>query len=92
AGMTPKATAMVLVSARFNPTPDRVYDDQGNLIYSESRSVCEIRPIPMALPAFLCHASPAWVIHLRNAQGWDGYVVVDSGSGRVGSASVSGPG
>lgn len=91
--MNTGSSGYMLVSARYDPAPDRVYDDRGNLTYSESRSACLIGGIRM--PSFLCHAEAAWILHLRApAQGgyrsWDAYVVVDATTGRVRSASVAG--
>jgi hypothetical protein len=89
--MNPKVTGYSLVSARYDPAPDKVYDDRGNLIASESRSSCLI--FIFQAPGWLCHAKPAWILHLRApAQGEfssnDAYVVVDANSGGVGSASL----
>lgn len=88
--MDPSVSGFVLVSARYNPAPDRVYDDLGNLIYSESRSACLVWRIQ--LPAWVCHADAAWVLHLRApAQGGfrnhDAYVIVNAQSGTVSSSS-----
>lgn len=90
--MNPKVTGYSLVSARYDPAPDKVYDDRGSLIASESRSSCLI--FIFQGPGWLCHAKPAWILHLRApAQGEfssnEAYVVVDARSGRVGSASLS---
>jgi hypothetical protein len=89
--MNPKVTGYTLVSARYDPAPDKIYDDRGNLIGSESRSACPI--VGLNLPGWLCHADPAWVLHLRApAQGEfssnDAYVVVNATTGSVGSASL----
>jgi len=91
--MNTGSSGYTLVSARYDPAPDRVYDDRGNLIYSESRSACLIGSI--RLPSFLCHAEAAWILHLRApAQGayrsYDAYVVVNATTRRVSSASVTG--
>jgi hypothetical protein len=90
--MKPSVTGFVLVSARYDPAPDKVYDDRGNLIGSESHSSCPI--FIFQAPGFLCHAHAAWILHLRAPpQGGyssnDAYVVVDASSGSVGSASLS---
>jgi len=82
-----------LVNARYDPAPDKVYDDRGNLIFSSSRSACLI--VGIRVPPFLCHAEAAWILHLRApAQGgyrvYDAYVVVNATTGSVSSASVSG--
>jgi hypothetical protein len=89
--MNPKLSGYTLASARYDPAPDKVYDDRGNLIASESRSSCLI--FIFQAPGWLCHAKPAWILHLRApAQGEfssnDAYVVVDANSGSVGSASL----
>ena len=91
--MNTGASGFALVSARYDPAPDKVSDDHGNLIYSESRSACLIGGIQ--LPSFVCHAEAAWILHLvAPAQGghtaYDAYVVVSATTGRVISASVSG--
>jgi len=91
--MNTGASGFTLVSARYDPAPDRVYDDRGNLIYSESRSACLIGGI--RAPSFLCHAKAAWIVHLiapaqGGHSGYDAYVVVNASSGSVSSASVSG--
>jgi hypothetical protein len=91
--MNTGSSGYTLVSARYDPAPDIVHDDLGNLIYSASRSLCLIGGI--RVPSFLCHAEAAWILHLRApAQGgyrsYDAYVVVNATTGRVRSASVSG--
>jgi hypothetical protein len=89
--MNPKVTGYTLVSARYDPAPDKIYDDRGNLIGSESRSACPIAGLN--LPGWLCHADPAWILHLHApAQGEfssnEAYVVVNATTGSVGSASL----
>ena len=89
--MNPKVTGYTLVSARYDPAPDKIYDERGNLIGSESRSACPIAGLN--LPGWLCHADPAWILHLRApAQGEfssnEAYVVVNATTGSVGSASL----
>ena len=91
--MNTGSSGYTLVSARYDPAPDRVYDDRGNLIHSESRSACLIGGI--RVPSFLCHAEAAWILHLRApTQGgyhsYDAYVVVNATTGSVSSASASG--
>jgi hypothetical protein len=88
--MDPGVRGFVLVSARYNPAPDRVYDDLGNLMYSESRSACLVWRVQ--LPGWVCHADAAWVLHLRApAQGGfrnhDAYVIVNAQNGTVSSSS-----
>ena len=90
--MNPKVTGYSLVSARYDPAPDKVYDDSGNLIGSESHTSCPV--FMFQGPGWLCHAKPAWIVHLRApAQGGyssnEAYVVVDASSGSVGSASLN---
>lgn len=91
--MNPSVSGYTLVSARYNPAPDKVYDDNGNLIYGESRSACPV--LGLNLPSQLCHAHAAWVLHFRApAQGqwatYNAYVVVNSTTGSVSSASLTG--
>jgi hypothetical protein len=90
--MNSSVTGYTLVSARYDPAPDTIYDDHGNVIGSESHSSCPI--FIFQGPGFLCHAHAAWILHLRApAQGgWssnEAYVVVDANSGQVGSASLN---
>ncbi len=90
--MNPNVTGYTLVSARYDPAPDRIYDDRGNLIGSESRSACLIAGLQA--PSWLCHADAAWILHLRApAQGGyrsnDAYVVVNATTGSVSSASLA---
>lgn len=90
--MNPAVSGYVLVSARYDPAPDKVYDDKGNLIASETRSSCRV--LYLSLPPWFCHADGAWIIHLRApAQGGfannDAYVVVNGTTGSVSSASLS---
>jgi hypothetical protein len=90
-GMNSNVTGYSVVSARYDPTPDRIYDDRGNLIYSESRSSCPI--LTFQGPGWLCPAKPAWILHLHApAQGGfslnDAYVVVNASDGSVVSAST----
>ena len=91
--MNTGASGFALVSARYDPSPDRIYDDQGRLIYSHSGWPCSIGGI--RAPSFLCHPEPAWILHLRApAQGgysvYEAYVTVNATTGRVSSASVAG--
>ena len=80
-----------LVTARYDPAPDRIYDDSGNLIMSETRSVCRVLVVPA--PNSFCHAKAAWILHL-SAQGSpgsvrsDAYVVVNASTGEVKATSV----
>jgi Kef-type K+ transport system membrane component KefB len=90
-GMNSSVTGYSVVSARYDPAPDRIYDDRGNLIVSESRSSCPI--LMFQGPGWLCPAKPAWILHLRApAQGGfslnDAYVVVNASDGSVSSAST----
>ena len=89
--MNPKVTGYSLVSARYDPAPDKVYDDGGNLIGSESHSSCPV--FMFQGPGWLCHAKPAWIVHLRApAQGEfrsnDAYVTVNAADGSISSASL----
>jgi len=91
--MNSVATGYTLVSGRYDPSPDKIYDDRGNLIHSESRSACLVAGIQV--PSFLCHADAAWILHLQApAQAghgpYDAYVVVNATTGSVSSASVTG--
>lgn len=90
--MNPAVSGYVLVSARYDPAPDKVYDDKGNLIASETRSSCDV--LNLRLPSWVCHAEGAWIIHLRApAQSGfannDAYVVVNGTTGSVSSASLN---
>jgi hypothetical protein len=90
--MDPNTHGFVVVSARYNPAPDRVTDDHGNVIYSESHSSCQVWIIQG--PAWLCHAAGAWIVHLRApAQGefsdHEAYVIVNGQTGIVSSASTN---
>jgi hypothetical protein len=90
-GMNSNVTGYSVVSARYDPTPDRIYDDRGNLIFSESRSACPI--LTFQGPGWLCPAKPVWILHLHApAQGGfnlnDAYVVVNASDGSVNSAST----
>jgi hypothetical protein len=90
--MDPGVHGFVVVSARYDPAPDRVYDDLGNLIYSETRSSCQVWIVQG--PAWLCHADGAWIVHLRApSQGafnnHEAYVIVNGHDGTVSSASSS---
>jgi hypothetical protein len=90
-GMNPSVTGYSVVSARYDPAPDRIYDDRGNLISSESHSSCPI--LMFQGPGWLCPAKPAWILHLHApAQGGfslnDAYVVVNASDGSVSSAST----
>jgi hypothetical protein len=90
--MDPRVTNYTLVSARYDPAPDRVYDDRGNLIGSESHSSCPI--LIFQGPGWLCHAHAAWIVHLHAPaqSGYssnEAYVVVDATTGSVASASLN---
>jgi hypothetical protein len=90
-GMNSSVTGYSVVSARYDPAPDRIYDDRGNLIVSESHSSCPI--LMFQGPGWLCPAKPAWIVHLHApAQGGfslnDAYVVVNASDGSVSSAST----
>jgi len=87
----PAVHGFAVVSASYDPAPDRVYDDRGNLIYSESHSSCPIWIFQG--PAWLCHADGIWIVYLRApAQGGfvnqNGYVLVNGRNGTVSSAST----
>jgi hypothetical protein len=90
--MDPSVTGYSLVSARYDPAPDRIYDDRGTVIGSESHSSCPV--LMFQGPGWLCHAAAAWILHLRApAQGGyssnDAYVVVNASSGSISSASLN---
>jgi hypothetical protein len=90
-GMNSSVTGYSVVSARYDRAPDRVYDDRGNLIGSESHSSCPI--FTFQGPGWLCPAKPAWIFHLHApAQGGfslnNAYVVVNASDGSVSSAST----
>src|ERR1700737_2508775 len=90
-GMNANVTGYSVVSARYDPTPDKIYDARGNLIGSESHSSCPI--LIFQGPGWLCHAKPAWIVYLRApAQGGfslnDAYVVVNASDGSVSNAST----
>jgi hypothetical protein len=90
-GMNSNVIGYSVVSARYDPAPDRIYDDGGNLIGSESHSSCPI--FTFQGPGWLCPAKPAWILHLHApAQGGfslnDAYVVVNASNGSVSSAST----
>ena len=87
----PGVHGFVVVSASYDPSPDRVYDDRENLIYSESHSSCRIWIFQG--PAWLCHADGVWIVHLRApAQGGfvnqNGTVLVNGRNGTVSNAST----
>jgi hypothetical protein len=90
-GMNSNVTGYSVVSARYDPAPDRIYDDGGNLIGSESHSSCPI--FTFQGPGWLCPAKPAWILHLH-APAQAGfslnvaYVVVNASDGSVSSAST----
>ena len=91
--MNTKSSGYTLVSARYDPSPDKIYDDRGNLIQSEFRSACLVAGIQA--PSFLCHADAAWILHLHapaqaGYSSYDAYVVVNATTGSVSSASVTG--
>jgi len=90
--MNSSVSGYVLVSARYDPAPDKVYDDNGNLIESESRSACRV--LSLQVPTQLCHPDAAWVLHFRApAQGiwsnYDAWVVVNATNGSISSASLA---
>ena len=87
------AKGFQLVSARTMPSGDRVTDDAGNVIGTQSRNSCPIFGFPG--PDWICPSGPVWVLHFSApAQNgflrWDAYVVVDARTGKVSSASVAG--
>ncbi len=91
--LTSVASGFQLVSARRVPSGDRVTDDSGNVISTQSRSACPTFGFPA--PGWLCPAGPVWVLHFRapSQNGflhWEAYVVVDAQSGKVSSASTNG--
>ena len=59
AQMNAAVHGFAVVSASYDPAPDRLYDDRGNLIYSESHSSCPIWIFHG--PAWLCHADGVWI-------------------------------
>ena len=89
--MDPSVRGFAVVSARYDATPDRVYDDRGNVIYSGSHSSCQVWLFQG--PGWLCRADGAWIVHLRApAQGefanHDAYVIVNGQNGTVSTAST----
>lgn len=90
--MNPSVGGWDLVASRYDLMPDKVFDDNGNLISSESRSSCILLGVVHG-PSWACHAEPAWILHFRapapNGVSIDAYVVVNANSGKVGSASVN---
>src|SRR2546421_101855 len=90
--MDPNVRDFAVLSARYDAAPDRVYDDRGNLIYSESHSSCRV--LLFEGPAWLCHADGAWIVHLRapaqsGFTNHDAWVLVNGQNGTVSSASTS---
>jgi hypothetical protein len=88
--MDPGVHGFFVVSARYDPAPDRVVDNRGNVIYSETHSSCPV--LIFQGPAWLCHADGVWIVYLRApAQGGfanhEGYVMVRGDSGTVSSSS-----
>ena len=89
--MNPAIHGFAVVSASYDPAPDRVYDNQGNVIYSESHSFCPIWIFQG--PGWLCHADGVWIVYLRApAQGGfvnqNGHVLVNGRNGTVSNAST----
>jgi hypothetical protein len=79
-----------LINGRYDPAPDKIYDDNGHLIGSESRSSCRMMIVP--LPTTFCHAHAAWILHLQTVTAdsyWDAYVVVNADTGQVSSSSAA---
>ena len=90
--MDPNVRDFAVLSAWYDAAPDRVYDDRGNLIYSESHSSCRV--LLFEGPAWLCHADGAWIVHLRapaqsGFTNHDAWVLVNGQNGTVSSASTS---
>ena len=90
--MDPNVRGFVAVSARYDAAPDRVYDDRGNVIFSESHSSCQIWLFQG--PGWLCHADGAWIVHLHappqgGFNNHDAYVQVNGQNGTVSSASTN---
>jgi hypothetical protein len=86
-------TGYVLVRARYDSSPGKIYDDNGNLIESQSRAACWV--LGLQLPSQLCTADAVWILHFHApAQGswanYDAYVVVNASNGTVSSASLVG--
>lgn len=83
-------SAWSLIAAHYDAAPDKIYDERGNLIGSESRSSCRV--FVFSAPAMFCHAHAAWIVHLRAAgpsgSARDAYVVVNASTGDVTSSSV----
>jgi hypothetical protein len=92
AQMDPTVHGFAVVSARYEATPDRIYDDRGNMIYSVSHTSCPIWRFQG--PGWLCHSDGVWVVHLRApAQGefanHEGWVFVNGQNGTVSGASTN---
>jgi len=90
--MDPNVRGFVAVSARYDAAPDRVYDDRGNVIFSESHSSCQIWLFQG--PGWLCHADGAWIVHLHappqgGFNNHDAYIQVNGQNGTVSSASTN---
>lgn len=80
----------VVLTTRFQASPNRIYDDYGNLIGSESGLSCFVLSVPA--PDFVCPSRAVWIVHLNATRGpghaADAYVVVSDASGRVSSSNV----
>ncbi len=90
--MDPNVRGFVVVSVRYDAAPDRVYDDRGNVIFSESRSSCRVWLFQG--PGWLCHADGSWIVHLHappqgGFNNHDAYVLVNGQNGTVPSASTN---
>ena len=85
-GANPFATGWSVTSDRYEANGARVIDSSGNVVASESGSLC----VPVVM---LCvGATPVWEVELSGpAQGqWTGVVVIDAATGKVRSASTVG--
>jgi hypothetical protein len=80
----------VVLTTRYQASPNRIYDDYGNLIGSESGVSCFVLSVPA--PDFVCPSRAVWIVHLSANRGRghaaDAYVVVSDANGRVSSSSV----
>ena len=80
----------VVLSTRYQASPNRIYDDHGNLIGTESGASCFVFGAP--LPDFACPSRAVWIVHLSTpggpGQARDAYVVVYDSTGHVSSSSV----
>jgi hypothetical protein len=88
----PELKGLVVVRTHYEPVPWTVRDSRGTEQFTESRSDCPV--LMVRLPSWFCPPAAVWAVELTAPpQGqwihYEGFVLVDAKTGRIGSESFN---